>query len=60
MSTNGGRCGKVLKDPRYMGAGFGKVCTAKMGITIQAKTKAKKEKPADKKGGGQCETVEEV
>lgn len=60
MSTNCGRCGRVLKDPRYIEAGFGKVCAAKMGITIPAKPKAKKAKPAVQEGGDQREAVEEV
>lgn len=60
MSSNCGRCGRVLKDPRYIEVGFGKVCAAKMGITIPAKPKAKKIKAAGKEGGDQRETVEEV
>ena len=36
-SSKCNRCGRVLKNPVYIELGYGKVCAAKMGISIPSK-----------------------
>lgn len=36
-SSKCNRCGRTLKNPVYMEIGYGKVCAAKMGISVPSK-----------------------
>lgn len=47
-----GRCGRRLKNPVYIEAGFGRTCAAKLGIVIPQKRKAKEAPP--KEGDASC------
>ena len=50
-SSKCNRCGKALKNPVYVELGYGKVCAAKMGISVHSKKRAgdaeEKEKGCD-------------
>lgn len=50
MSETCGRCGRRLKNPAYIKIGYGRVCAAKLGITLPSKRKAK-DKPATSDAG---------
>ena len=48
-SSKCNRCGRVLKNPVYIELGYGKVCAAKMGISVSSKKRAgDAEEPARK------------
>lgn len=39
-SSKCNRCGRALKNPVYIELGYGKVCAAKMGISVPSKKRA--------------------
>jgi len=50
-SSKCNRCGRALKNPVYIELGYGKVCAAKMGISLPSKKSASDaEEPARNQG----------
>ncbi len=45
------RCHRVLKNPDYIAVGYGKVCAAKEGISVQTTSKGKGRQPRASKSG---------
>lgn len=50
MSETCGRCGRRLKNPAYIEAGYGKTCAAKLGIAVPGKRKPKTADPTEDTG----------